>query len=575
MTDDSSTTKTIKFTEENLEVPLADILAGRGFITGKSGSGKSNTAGKICEEILEQSRPLMVIDTEGEYYGLKEEYELLHVGADDECDLQVGPEHAEKIAELALVENVPIILDVSGYIETSEVNQLVHDTVKAMFDKEKKLKKPFPILVEEAHEWIPEQGSRGEDGEVTKMLIRVGKRGRKRGLGLGALSQRPASVDKDFITQTDYKIWHQLDWDNDLDVVRRVLGKDYVDTVKNLETGEAILQTDFVDDCPRKIQVLEKKTFDAGATPDLEEFEQPELKSVSGDLVDELQEISEKKQKEQNRIQQLEEKLEEKEEEIESLEEDLDRAQDMTDMAEQFTQAMASGGSPEVQEKVDEIREEKNEKIRELESRNEELQSELEDLKAERQELQQRVEDLEEYERAQENMEELREAVLRMTEALDLETQGKTDEKLKNKVRRKDEKIDELEAKIQKLQQQGYSLDDEFEEKMDFLKHESVKEEVEKAADKTTYDEGNAWDALSVLVDQEKATLDDIAPYVDINRSSISSVMARLAEHGVVKKGKKGQKNEYELNTDGMKDIIQTQKKRSEMEELKERVKKK
>lgn len=564
---------TINFTEENLEIPLVDILTGRGFITGKSGSGKSNTAGKIDEEILEQSYPLMVIDTEGEYYGLKEEYELLHVGADEECDLQVGPEHAEKIAELALEQNVPIILDVSGYIETSEVNQLVHDTCKAMFDKEKKLKKPFPIFVEEAHEWIPQQGTRGEDGRVTDMLIRISKRGRKRGLGIAALSQRPQSVDKDFITQTDYKIWHNLDWDTELNVVRRVLGKDYVDTVKNLAVGEAILQTDFVEDCPRKIHVLEKKTFDAGATPDLGEFTQPELKSVSGDLVDELQEISEEKEKEQNRIEQLEKLLEEKDEKIESLEEDLDRAQDMSNMAEQFTQAMASGGSPEVEEKVDEIREEKNEKIRSLESRNSKLKSELKELKAERKELQSRVEELEEYEEAEQNMEELREAVLRMNEALDLETQGKIDEKLKKRIKKKEEEISKLEGKIQKLQQQGYSLDEDFENKMDFLKHEAVKEEVEKAADKTTYDEANAWDALSVLVDQEKATLDDIAPYVDINRSSISSVMARLAEHEVIDKGKKGQKNQYQLNTDGMKEIIQTQKKRSEMQELKEKVK--
>lgn len=564
---------TIQFTEEDLEIPLVEVLTGRGFITGKSGSGKSNTAGKLAEEILDSGYPLMVIDTEGEYYGLKEEYELLHVGADEECDLQVGPEHAEKIAELALEQNVPIILDVSGYIETKEANQLVHDTCKAMFDKEKKLKKPFPILVEEAHEWIPQQGTRGEDGEVSKMLIRVAKRGRKRGLGMAALSQRPASVDKDYITQANYKIWHQLDWDVDLKVVKDVLGKDYVDTVKDLDVGEAIIQSDFVENSPRQVHVQEKKTFDAGATPDLEEFERPELKSVSNDLVDELQQISEEKQKEQDRIQQLEQKLEKKEEEIEELEEDLDRAQDMSNMAEQFTQAMASGGSTEVEAKVDEIKEEKNQRIRDLEKEKDQLESKVQELKAENQDLERRVEELQEYEAAQEKMEDLREAYKRMGEALDLEPQGKTDEKLKNKLKNKDKKISELEAKISKLQQQGYSLDEEFEEKMDFLKHEAVKEEIEKAADKTTYDEGNAWDALSVLVDQEKATLDDIAPYVDINRSSISSVMARLAEHGVITKGKKGQKNEYSLNTDGMKDIIQTQKKRSEMNELKQQVK--
>jgi len=423
-------------------------LTGRGFITGKSGSGKSNTAGKICEEILDQSYPLMVIDTEGEYYGLKEQYELLHVGADEECDLQVGAEHAQKIAELALEQNVPIILDVSGYVDTEEVNNLVHDTVKALFDKEKKLKKPFPILVEEAHEWIPQQGSRGEDGKVTEMLVRVGKRGRKRGLGLSALSQRPASVDKDYITQCDYRIWHRLDYETDLKVVKRVLGSDYAETVKELDTGQGVLEADFLDETRQVVEFLRKETFDAGATPDLEDFERPELKSVSGELVDELQEISQQKKREQNRIDQLETQLEEKEEEIQDLEEELDRAQDMSDMAQQFTQAMASGGSPEVQEKVDEIREEKNSRIRELEKENEEYQGRIE-------ELEQKVSDLKEYEEVADKVQDweekrdvVREALLRLKDELDIEVDGNV-EKYQKRIKKQEQKIEQLEEKIE------------------------------------------------------------------------------------------------------------------------------
>lgn len=445
MTKDSPT---IKITEQDIELELAKILTGRGFITGKSGSGKSNTAGKICEEILDEGYPLLVIDTEGEYYGLKEQYELLHVGADEECDLQVGAEHAEKIAELALEQNVPIILDVSGYVDTEEVNQLVHDTVKALFDKEKKLKKPFPILVEEAHEWIPQQGSRGEDGKVTEMLVRVGKRGRKRGLGLAALSQRPASVDKDYITQCDYRIWHRLDYETDLKVVKRVLGTDYAETVKELDTGQAVLEADFLEKSRQVVNFLRKETFDAGATPDLEDFERPELKSVSGELVDELQEISQQKKKEQNRIEQLENQLEQKEEQIEELEEELDRAQDMSDMAQQFTQAMASGGSPEVQEKVDEIREEKNSRIRELEKENKNYQERIE-------ELEQKVSDLKEYEEVAEKVQDweekrdvVREALLRLKDELDIDVDGNI-EKYQKRIKKQEQKISELKKKVE------------------------------------------------------------------------------------------------------------------------------
>lgn len=453
MTED---TKTLKVTEQDIEIPLVKILTGRGSIFGRSGSGKSNTAGKICEEILDEGYPLLVIDTEGEYYGLKESYEVLHVGADEECDLQVGAEHSEKIAELALEHNTPIILDVSGYVETQEVNQLVHDTTKALFDKQKKLKKPFPILVEEAHEWIPEQGSRGKDGEVTDMLIRVGKRGRKRGLGLCALSQRPASVDKDYVTQCDYRIWHKLDWDNDLNVVRRVLGKEYVETVKQLDTGESVIEADFIEENRQVVKFLRKKTFDAGATPDLEDFERPELKSVSSDLVEELQEISEKKKQEQNRIQQLENQLEEKEEEIEELEEELDRAKDMSDMAQQFTEAMASGGSPEVQEKVEEIREEKNSRIRELEKQNEQYQDWIEELESQVEELEEYREYRDKVEDWEERRDVVREALLRLKDELDIDVEDNV-EKYQERIKQQEQKIEELKGKLESRSERGQS----------------------------------------------------------------------------------------------------------------------
>lgn len=448
-----SNSKTIKVTQEDLEIPLVNVLTGRGFITGKSGSGKSNTAGKFCEEILEQGYPLLIIDTEGEYYGLKEQYELLHVGADEECDLQVGKEHSQKIAELALEENVPIILDVSGYIETSEVNQLVHDTCKALFDKEKKLKKPFPILVEEAHEWIPEQGRRGEDGEVTQMLIRIGKRGRKRGLGLCALSQRPASVDKDYITQCDYRIWHRLDYETDLKVVKRVLGKKYPDIVKELDTGQAIVEADFLEEDRMQVKFLRKDTFDAGATPDLEDFERPELKSVSSDLVGELEEISEKEQKRQDRITELENEVERLEEEVEEKEDELEAARQNNETVEKLADKLAQvggndGGGAEGSKALEEIKEEKNERIRELEQENRQYQERIKELETEVEELEQFREYRDKVERWEDKRDVVREALLRLRDELDIEVNEDV-EKYQKRIKQQEDKIEDLEKKLE------------------------------------------------------------------------------------------------------------------------------
>ena len=319
-----------------VELPVVDVLTGRSFITGKSGSGKSNTASVVIENLLSNGLPVMIVDTDGEYYGLKEAYEILHAGADDECDIVVSPEHAEKLATLALEQNVPIILDVSGYLEESVANELLLEVTKHLFAKEKRLKKPFLLVVEECHEYIPEGGGMDETG---KMLIKVGKRGRKHGLGIVGISQRPADVKKDFITQCDWLCWHRLTWDNDTTVVGRILGSKYASAVEDLRDGEAFLMTDW-DESIRRIQFHRKQTFDAGATPGLDDFERPELKSVSDDLVGDLRSISAENARRESELADLRQKLEKREQRIRQLERELEDARDLSDMADQFAQAL-------------------------------------------------------------------------------------------------------------------------------------------------------------------------------------------------------------------------------------------
>lgn len=268
-----------------ITLPAVEILTGRGFITGKSGSGKSNSASVVAEELLENNYNLLIVDPEGEYYGLKEQYELLHVGNDEFCDVQVRPSHAEKIAEIALNRNMPVILDVSDYLDGDEAEELITNTILHLYQKEKDARKPFLLMVEEMQEYLPQQGGQTD---LSELLERVAKRGRKRGLGILGMSQRPSSVDKDFITQCDWMVWHRLNWKTDLDVVRNVLGSEKADALEDFETGEGYLMTDW-DDSVERVQFKRKRTHDAGATPGLESYDRPDMKSVSSELVREIQ----------------------------------------------------------------------------------------------------------------------------------------------------------------------------------------------------------------------------------------------------------------------------------------------
>jgi len=269
-------------TEGDLTLPAIDVLTGRGFVTGKSGSGKSNTASVIVEELLEHESRLLIVDTDGEYYGLKEDYEVLHLGAGDRCDAVVGPGDAEAIADVALSDGVPVVLDVSGFLEGDDADRLVYEVAKQLFSKSRDVRQPFLLLVEEVHEFVPEQGGLGDVGE---MLVRIAKRGRKRGLGLCGLSQRPASVDKDFITQCDWLVWHRLTWANDTRVVDKILGGSYSTDVESLGDGEAFLAADW-EQSVRRVQFRRKRTYDAGATPGYGAQETPDLEPVDDKWLD-------------------------------------------------------------------------------------------------------------------------------------------------------------------------------------------------------------------------------------------------------------------------------------------------
>ena len=313
-----------------------DVVENDNFLANGVFVHNSNSASVLVEKLLDNEFGLLIVDIDGEYYGLKEEYEILHVGGDEECDIQVTTEHAGKLAELALEGNVPIILDVSSYLDESEAEALLTEVARSLFAKAKKQKQPFLLLVEEIHEYIPEQGSVGECG---KMLIKIGKRGRKHGLGLCGISQRPADVKKDFITQCDWLLWHRLTWQNDTRVVRRILDGKYADAVENLDDGEGFLVTDWTEDV-RRVQFQRKKTFDAGATPGLEDVERPDLKSVSDDLVSELSAISEEASTREDRIAELEAQLEQREQRIEELERELRDARNLRDLADQLVSAL-------------------------------------------------------------------------------------------------------------------------------------------------------------------------------------------------------------------------------------------
>lgn len=259
--------------DDGISLPAIEVLTGRGVIFGKSGSGKSNSASVIIEELLERGFPLLIVDIEGEYYTLKERYEVVHIGSTDKADMPLRETEPEEVVNLCLDRNRPVIIDLSEVMDMDPAEYFVEQVITILFSREKEARKPFLLVVEEIHEFLPQQGGLDDLGET---LIRIAKRGRKRGLGMAGMSQRPAAVDKEFITQCDWLVWHRLTWKNDTQVVQSILGSEKADEVQELATGEAIMMTDW-DEMIRTVQFRRKRTYDAADTPTISPEERPDL----------------------------------------------------------------------------------------------------------------------------------------------------------------------------------------------------------------------------------------------------------------------------------------------------------
>jgi DNA helicase HerA-like ATPase len=63
---------------------------------------------------------------------------------------------------------------------------------------------PFMLVVEEAHNFCPERGF--EKAISSNIMRTIASEGRKFGLGMMVISQRPARVDKNVISQCNTQI---------------------------------------------------------------------------------------------------------------------------------------------------------------------------------------------------------------------------------------------------------------------------------------------------------------------------------------------------------------------------------
>jgi len=298
-------------------------LVGRSIaILGITGSGKTNTTAVLVEELLSNGFPLTIVDIEGEYWGLKEKFEILVAGRSDNVDIEVGIAHAEHLAQLSVDKDISIVLDLSDFGQ-DEMFEFLLLYFKTLWVACSASRQPYQIVLEEAHEFVPQSVRT----PLKEILTRIALRGRKRGLGIIMVSQRSAKVEKDLLTQTSLLFLHRVVHPVDLKVYADLIplpNRQVDEMVGRLHSGEAIV---LYNHEVTVVQIRLRETFNAGATPSLTTSALPKLRRIDKAVLEELKKITAKsglpetdeKAKLSKRIKELKDLALQKDEEIRRL----------------------------------------------------------------------------------------------------------------------------------------------------------------------------------------------------------------------------------------------------------------
>ncbi len=198
-------------------------------ILGIRGSGKSNTSKVLIEEAIKNALPVTVIDPDGEYVEL-----VSSLGG----DVLTGKDDPVLTSEIHYKRGMSSVIDMSEWNE--EVFAFLYRYITSIWDLSKYERNDRMIVVEEAHEFIPQ----GKVSGISDAITRLALRGRKRGIGIILISQRSAKVNKDVLTQSELYLLHKVMHPADLKVYKEILPwkpREIDSVVPSLEVGEALL----------------------------------------------------------------------------------------------------------------------------------------------------------------------------------------------------------------------------------------------------------------------------------------------------------------------------------------------
>ncbi|TIP13175.1 ATP-binding protein [Mesorhizobium sp.] len=255
-----------------MTIPAA-VLERHIGILGKTGSGKSNTAKTIAERIMFEGGRVCVIDPTGTWWGIrlrpdgakKSKFEPVIFGG-NHADIPIAGEHGAAVGEAIATASSSAIID-TRLMTVGARTKFFTAFAEALLRTNSG---PLHLIIDEAHLFAPQgRVNDPQSGAMVGAANNLVSLGRGIGLRIILISQRPAKLHKDSLTQIETLVAMRLIAPQDRKAIDDWIGewadpgkgKEITASLASLPTGTAWVWSPEID-------LLEKVTFPLAATFD-------------------------------------------------------------------------------------------------------------------------------------------------------------------------------------------------------------------------------------------------------------------------------------------------------------------
>ncbi len=264
---------------ENLKLPV-EAVTQTFAILGIRGSGKTNTAVVMTEELLAAKQQVVVIDPVDVWWGLKSSKNgkqpgfAIPVIGGDHADVPLDGAAGSVLADFVADSRASVILSLR-HLSMNDQRRFAGDFAKRLYDRKGEQRSPLMLMVDEADEFCPQRIPHGHEA-MFGAFDRLVRRGRSSGIGVTLISQRAQVINKDVLSQMEtliaMRVLHKLDrkaleaWIEAHDTEGR--REEFLGSLASLGKGDAWIWSPSWLSIFRRIHVRERTTFDSSSTPE-------------------------------------------------------------------------------------------------------------------------------------------------------------------------------------------------------------------------------------------------------------------------------------------------------------------